>query len=304
MHLTNSSLNKHSQQYVPNVDAEEDASGSKWSLAALKRQVGDGAGQRPGRSGRRCGGCARARARARGDKGLPQCCWRATQVVRDFGEARAAAAWEQIDDLVVKTVISVEPAMSAGMRAFVPRCAAGAHNTQCFQLFGFDVMLDASCRPWLLEVNLDPALGTESPLDLKVKSSMLIDLLNLVGVPAPPAANSASPAEVAGGAGAAASVAGSSVDGASCSTPAEAGGAATRPAAPSTADEEADVLRHVNAQFARSKGGAWRRLFPAAGALRTFRTRDPSPPSSHPPRRPLKSCARRPPRRRPLPRVS
>ena len=86
--MTNSSLNKHSQQYVPNVDAEEDASGSKWSLAALKRQV-----------------------------------------ARDFGEARAASAWEQIDDLVVKTVISVEPAMSAGTRAFVPRCA-GARTTR------------------------------------------------------------------------------------------------------------------------------------------------------------------------------
>ena len=33
-------------------------------------------------------------------------------------------------------------------------------NDQCFQLFGFDVMLDADCRPWLLEVML-----TEGPFD-------------------------------------------------------------------------------------------------------------------------------------------
>jgi len=46
-------------------------------------------------------------------------------------------------------------------------------------------MLDAHAKPWLLEVNLDPALRTESPLDLKIKSQMLIDLLNVVGMPVP-----------------------------------------------------------------------------------------------------------------------
>ena len=44
-HLTNYSLNKHSHKFVPNVDADADATGSKWSLAAFKRhlaaQVGD-----------------------------------------------------------------------------------------------------------------------------------------------------------------------------------------------------------------------------------------------------------------------
>lgn len=40
-----------------------------------------------------------------------------------------------------------------------------------------------------LQVNLDPALRTETPLDLKIKSCMLVDLLNVVGmvVPPPPA---------------------------------------------------------------------------------------------------------------------
>ena len=47
-------------------------------------------------------------------------------------------------------------------------------------------MLDAHAKPWLLEVNLDPALRTESPLDLKIKSQMIIDLLNVVGMPVPP----------------------------------------------------------------------------------------------------------------------
>lgn len=59
------------------------------------------------------------------------------------------------------------------------------------QIFGFDVMLDAHAKPWLLEVNLDPALKTDSPLDLRIKSNMLVDLLNVVAVPIPPAQASA-----------------------------------------------------------------------------------------------------------------
>ena len=47
-------------------------------------------------------------------------------------------------------------------------------------------MLDADAKPWLLEVNLDPALKTDSPLDLRVKTKMLVDLLNTISVPIPP----------------------------------------------------------------------------------------------------------------------
>lgn len=38
-------------------------------------------------------------------------------------------------------------------------------------------------RPWLLEVNLSPSLGIDTPLDTRVKSAMLTDLLTLIGVP-------------------------------------------------------------------------------------------------------------------------
>jgi len=40
----------------------------------------------------------------------------------------------------------------------------------CFEILGFDIMIDSSYKPWLLEVNLCPSLATDSPLDLKVKS--------------------------------------------------------------------------------------------------------------------------------------
>jgi hypothetical protein len=36
-------------------------------------------------------------------------------------------------------------------------------------------------RPWIMEVNSSPALNCDAPLDLKIKDSVVTDLLNLVG---------------------------------------------------------------------------------------------------------------------------
>eukprot|EP00966_Prymnesium_polylepis_P025037 577413-Prymnesium_polylepis.1 len=71
-------------------------------------------------------------------------------------------------------------------RKVVAATARGEPTRNCFQIFGFDVMLDADSKPWLLEVNGDPQLTTQSPVDLRVKASMLVDTLNVVGMPLPP----------------------------------------------------------------------------------------------------------------------
>ena len=51
-------------------------------------------------------------------------------------------------------------------------------------MFGFDILIDDTLKPWLLEVNLTPSLGCDSPLDVRVKSALIADLLTLVGIPA------------------------------------------------------------------------------------------------------------------------
>ncbi|XP_052551998.1 tubulin polyglutamylase TTLL5 isoform X3 [Tympanuchus pallidicinctus] len=49
------------------------------------------------------------------------------------------------------------------------------------ELYGFDVLIDDTLKPWLLEVNLSPSLACDAPLDLKIKASMLSDMFTLVG---------------------------------------------------------------------------------------------------------------------------
>lgn len=65
----------------------------------------------------------------------------------------------KIKEIIIKTFISVEGEMNAAFQMFVP------HRNNCFQLFGFDIMIDDKLNPWLLEVNLSPSMSCDSPLD-------------------------------------------------------------------------------------------------------------------------------------------
>jgi hypothetical protein len=85
---------------------------------------------------------------------------------------------QSIEDVIIKSIISVEFPVNSACKMFVP------HKRNCFELYGFDILIDSELKPWLLEVNLSPSLNCDAPIDMKIKSAMLCDLLNLIGVPA------------------------------------------------------------------------------------------------------------------------
>jgi len=84
--------------------------------------------------------------------------------------------WTRILDLILKTLLAVEPVIGNKTRK------TATHRANCFELYGFDVLVDEKLKPWLLEVNLSPSMQAESPLDWQVKSSLLCDTFNLVGI--------------------------------------------------------------------------------------------------------------------------
>jgi hypothetical protein len=60
-----------------------------------------------------------------------------------------------ISDVVIKTLISCESEISSVCnRLFRQRNADPNAGSACFELFGFDVLLDKHLRPWVLEVSL------------------------------------------------------------------------------------------------------------------------------------------------------
>ncbi|GMR57308.1 hypothetical protein PMAYCL1PPCAC_27503, partial [Pristionchus mayeri] len=82
----------------------------------------------------------------------------------------------RIEDLVTKSLLAVQSTVSAACRTTV------MHPSVCFELFGFDVLIDENLKPWLLEVNLSPSLTCDAPLDSLVKTKLICDLFNLTGV--------------------------------------------------------------------------------------------------------------------------
>ena len=79
-----------------------------------------------------------------------------------------------MEDIVIKTLLCAEESITSS--AFnMPNRYTG------YELFGFDIILDASLKPWLLEVNISPSLHSSSPLDLAVKGPLIRELFNIVG---------------------------------------------------------------------------------------------------------------------------
>ncbi|KAK2550754.1 Tubulin polyglutamylase TTLL5 [Acropora cervicornis] len=81
----------------------------------------------------------------------------------------------RIEDVVVKTIIAGELHIASACKMFMPSPG------NCFEIYGFDILIDENLRPWLLEVNLSPSLACDSPLDLKIKSHLVSDMFNLTG---------------------------------------------------------------------------------------------------------------------------
>lgn len=63
--------------------------------------------------------------------------------------------WERIKDIAILTLL--------------PIVSEVPDNTRCFELFGFDIMLDETFTPWIIEVNASPAIAIAGKQDTTVK---------------------------------------------------------------------------------------------------------------------------------------
>ena len=107
----------------------------------------------------------------------------------------------------------------------------------------------------LSQVNLDPSLDTDTPLDLRVKPQLLVDLFNVVGMPVarlPLPSNAATAVTAA----------------------AAASSAAASSAAPiGLTDMDRWTIELVNAEYERAtRDDRWRRLFPCADGEAKYRS--------------------------------
>jgi tubulin polyglutamylase TTLL2 len=74
--------------------------------------------------------------------------------------------WMKIEKIIILTCI--------------PLCQMCPNYDNCFELMGFDIMVDSQLKPWLLEVNSSPAMSMDGPADQSVKPDLLKDTFKLI----------------------------------------------------------------------------------------------------------------------------
>ncbi|KFU96387.1 Tubulin polyglutamylase TTLL7, partial [Chaetura pelagica] len=89
--------------------------------------------------------------------------------------------WSDISELVVKTLIVAEPHVLHAYRMCRPGQGPGSDSV-CFEVLGFDILLDRKLKPWLLEINRAPSFGTDQKIDYDVKKGVLLNALKLLNI--------------------------------------------------------------------------------------------------------------------------
>lgn len=168
MHLTNYAVNKHSDKY------ERDDKGSTLGNAGCKRSIA----------------------------------WFVDWLQNEHGDA-ADDLWSKIGEMCVLTIMSILPVLqreysstferqgsipnhdpdSFGNSGRPDENVAAATTTEnikgrsrCFEILGFDIMIDSDLKPSLIEVNHLPSWGTDSPLDEAIKSRAITQALSAINV--------------------------------------------------------------------------------------------------------------------------
>ncbi|XP_052231868.1 probable tubulin polyglutamylase TTLL9 isoform X3 [Dreissena polymorpha] len=101
------------------------------------------------------------------DKG---CKW-ATQQLRQYLAAKHGTevvrkVFQGIDNIIIKSLHSVQKII--------------INDKHCFEMYGYDILLDANLKPWLIEINASPSLTASGKEDYDLKYGVLNDVLNVL----------------------------------------------------------------------------------------------------------------------------
>lgn len=82
------------------------------------------------------------------------------------GQQAADGVFREMQNLVLRSLLSVQQVM--------------INDKHCFELYGYDILIDDQLHLWLLEVNASPSLSVDTPADYELKFGLLSDMLDIV----------------------------------------------------------------------------------------------------------------------------
>ena len=158
MHLTNYAVNKKSDSYAFGGEAAGEPAAAAAPAADGRRFADDGDGSQ---------GFKRDFAFFK------------TFIEAEFGEEGYARIWQRIEKAVVLTILAAYHQIKHAYCACNPNSKSSDCRT-CFELLGFDILLDDKGNPYVLEVNHSPSFGTDSAIDYRIKRRLITDTLRHV----------------------------------------------------------------------------------------------------------------------------
>jgi len=85
------------------------------------------------------------------------------------GKERADRLFDEMKEIVIVSLKAVKPLM--------------INDKHSFECYGYDILIDETLKPWLVEVNASPSLSTTTDEDRMVKLRLINDILDVVVPP-------------------------------------------------------------------------------------------------------------------------
>ncbi len=87
-------------------------------------------------------------------------------LVSKYGLEKVSECFSQIVNLIIQSLLAVQKVV--------------IQDKHCFELYGFDILLDSSLKPWLLEVNASPSMTANTEDDFELKVGLLDDTFSIL----------------------------------------------------------------------------------------------------------------------------
>jgi tubulin polyglutamylase TTLL6/13 len=101
------------------------------------------------------------------------------RIAETEGQEAVDNLWIQMKDIIVKTLLVGLPHLAHNYKTCRSK-SSYPNFRQCFQILGFDIMLDKKLKPWLLEVNESPSFNDDTEVDKFVKTGLIESTFRLL----------------------------------------------------------------------------------------------------------------------------